>query len=76
MTVDVEYEKRSVTLPKTLVEDVKERVGKREFSAYVARAIKRQLQSDALDEAIAEMEAKHGPVDEAEVEAIMARLNS
>jgi hypothetical protein len=40
----------------------------------VAGAVARQLERDALDEAISRMEAAHGAVDEDEVAAIMARL--
>ena len=36
--------------------------------------VERQLQRDALDELLADMEAEHGPVDEGEVEQIMGRL--
>lgn len=50
------------------------RVGARGFSAYVAQAVARQLERDALDDALARMEAEHGPVDENEVLEIMGRL--
>ena len=66
--------KHSVTMPIATSNDVRSRVGSRGFSAYVASAVARQLERDALDEVLARMEAKHGPVDEAEVEAILKRL--
>ena len=74
MSVPVGMEKHSVTIPAATSEDVRARVGKRGFSAYVADAVARQLQRDALDDIIARKEAKNGPVDEQAVAAIMARL--
>jgi len=61
-------------MPVETSEGVRSRVGSRGFSAYVAEAVARQLERDALDDVLARMEAKHGPVDEAEVAAIMERL--
>ena len=67
-------EKHSVSMPASLSEEVRDRVGTRGFSAYVTKAVARQLQRDALDEAIGRMEEKHGPVDEARVGEILSRL--
>lgn len=67
-------EKHSVTMPAVTSEGVRSRVGARGFSSYVAGAVARQLERDALDDLIAQMVAEHGPVDEAEVAAIMVRL--
>jgi hypothetical protein len=69
-------EKHSVTMPAETSEGVRSRVGSRGFSAYVAGAVARQLERDALDDILAQMEAEHGPVDEAEVAAIMDRLTA
>lgn len=69
-------EKHSVTMPAETSEGVRARVGARGFSGYVAAAVARQLERDALDDALARMEAEHGPVDEAEVAAIMERLTA
>ena len=69
-------EKHSVSMPASISEGVRSRVGARGFSAYVASAVARQLERDALDEALARMEAEHGPVDEADVDAVLARLSS
>jgi len=74
MARTLQHEKKSVSLPRAIIEDVRSRVGGREFSAYVATAVARQLQRDALDDVIAQMEAKHGPVDEQAVAAIAARV--
>ncbi|HWC24636.1 MAG TPA: CopG family transcriptional regulator [Flexivirga sp.] len=69
-------EKHSVTMPAETSQAVRSRVGARGFSAYVAEAVARQLERDALDDLLAEMTAQHGPVDEAEVAAIMDRLTA
>lgn len=75
MVVDTpDLEKKSITIPRTTVAGVNARVGARGFSAYVSGAVARQLERDALAEALARMEAAHGPVDEAEVAAILERL--
>jgi len=67
-------EKHSISMPSETSEEVRARVGKRGFSAYVSSAVARQLERDALDETIARLEAEHGPADEAEVAALMARF--
>jgi hypothetical protein len=69
-------EKHSVTMPSATSEGVRARVGSRGFSAYVAGAVARQLERDALHDALAQMEAEHGPVDDDEVTAIMSRLTA
>lgn len=51
---------------------MRQRVGKGEFSHYVAEAVARQLELDLLAELAALLEAEHGPVPEeflAEAEA-------
>lgn len=67
-------EKHSITMPAETSQGVRSRVGARGFSGYVATAVARQLERDALDELIARMEAEHGPVDEDQVAGIMQRL--
>lgn len=64
--------KVSVSLPEGLTEAVRQRVGKGEFSQYVAEAVARQLEFDLLAELAELLEAEHGPVPEdllAEAEA-------
>jgi Arc/MetJ-type ribon-helix-helix transcriptional regulator len=64
--------KVSVSLPEGLTAAVQQRVGKGEFSHYVAEAVARQLELDLLGELAALLEAEHGPVPEeflAEAEA-------
>lgn len=67
-------EKHSITMPAATSEGVRARAGSRGFSSYVAEAVARQLERDALDDALARMEAEHGPVDEDEVSEILGRL--
>lgn len=74
MSTGTAHLKHSITLPAETSEAVTARVGRREFSAYVARATARQLERDALDDLIAVAEAEHGPVDQTEVAAILTRL--
>lgn len=69
-------EKRSVLMPATVCKGVRARSGLRGFSAYVAGAVARQLERDALDDMLERLDAEHGAVDEGEVAAIMARLVS
>lgn len=63
-------------MPAVTTEAVVARVGTEGFSAYVAEAVSRQLQRDALGDILAQMDTQHGPADEAEVAAIMERLRS
>lgn len=67
-------EKHSITMPTSTSSGVRSRVGRRGFSAYVSSAVARQLERDALDDLLAQMETEHGPVDEAEVAAIIDRI--
>lgn len=68
-------EKHSVTIPTEVSQGVRARVGGgRGFSAYVSAAVARQLERDALDEAVGALESEHGPVDEVEVAKLMERL--
>ncbi len=74
MSAAAGIEKHSVSMPVSTSEGVRARAGSRGFSAYVAGAVARQLERDALDDVLQDMEAEHGAVDEGEVAAIMARL--
>jgi len=56
--------KVSVSLPEGLTAAVQQRVGKGEFSHYVADAVARQLELDLLTELAALLEAEHGPIPE------------
>ena len=71
-----EYVKVSISMPSDMVAGLKEKVGAGGVSAYVTEAVKVQLQMDMLDEVLADMEAKHGPVDAQKVREIEERYFS
>lgn len=56
--------KVSVSMPEDLTAAVQQRVGRGEFSQYVAEAVARQLELDLLNDLAATLEAEHGPVPE------------
>jgi Arc/MetJ-type ribon-helix-helix transcriptional regulator len=56
--------KVSVSLPEGLTAAVQQRVGKGEFSHYVAEAVARQLELDLLAELATLLDAEHGPIPE------------
>lgn len=69
-------QKYSITMPSDLAEAAKRRSGPSGFSAYVAAAVRRQIERDNLSELVAVSVADHGPIDEAEIEAKRARLRA
>ncbi|WP_017595269.1 hypothetical protein [Nocardiopsis potens] len=52
----------SLSLPEGTAEAIRERIGKREFSAFVAEAVERELRGRILDEYLADQECRYGPV--------------
>ena len=50
-------------MPRSVVRQVQERVGPREFSQFVTEAVRWRLQRAALDDYLAEAEAQNGPPD-------------
>ena len=54
--------KVSISMPETLIKEVRERVGSGSVSAYVTKAVQRQLERDNLADLIAEFETEHGPI--------------
>ncbi|KPI02330.1 hypothetical protein OK074_5331 [Actinobacteria bacterium OK074] len=58
----------SLSLPEGTAEAIRQRVGKREFSAFIAAAVERELRGQILDEYLADYERRKGPVSEREKE--------
>jgi hypothetical protein len=61
-TVSDRVRKVSVSMPDSLIRQVKERVGSGSFSRYVTEAVMRQIQMDNLDDLIADYVSRHGPL--------------
>ena len=57
-----EYAKVSVSLPAPLVERIKEKVGSRGVSRYVAQALEHEERREALREWLADQDRAYGPV--------------
>ncbi|WP_216631048.1 hypothetical protein [Nocardiopsis coralli] len=53
--------KYSVTLPEDLAEDARSRSGGAGLSAYVTRAVRREIERERLAELLEAMEAENGP---------------
>ena len=58
----------SLSLPEGTTEAIRRRVGKREFSSFIAAAVERELRGQILDEYLADYERRSGPISEAERE--------
>ncbi|MFF1306465.1 hypothetical protein [Streptomyces sp. NPDC058307] len=58
----------SPSLPEGTAEAIRQRVGKREFSAFLTEAVKRELRGRLLDEYLADYEHRKGPISEQEQE--------
>jgi len=58
----------SLSLPEGTAEAIRQRVGRREFSAFITAAVERELRGQILDEYLAEYERRNGPVSAAEQE--------
>lgn len=56
--------KVSVSLPQDVVQEVRARVGQREFSSYVAEAVEQRLRLQMLGEIVDDYVSRHGPVSE------------
>jgi hypothetical protein len=64
----------SVSLHRGTVDWIRERTGKREFSAYVEAALDRQIAFDKLDELIEDYTKEHGEFTEEELARAHASL--
>lgn len=56
----------SLSLPEGTAEEIRRRVGKREFSAFVASAVERELRGLLLDEYLIDYEQRNGPIPDSE----------
>jgi Arc/MetJ family transcription regulator len=54
--------KVSLSIDEDVLVEARERAGRRELSAYVTDALRRQLQHDRLGKLLAEMAAESGPI--------------
>lgn len=54
----------SLSLPEGTAEAIRVRVGKREFSAFIAEAVERELRGQILDEYLADYENRKVPLSE------------
>jgi len=61
--------KYSITMPRDIAEAARSRSGPSGLSAYVAAAVRRQIERDNLNDLIAVSEADHGPISDEEVDA-------
>ncbi|MDX3711194.1 hypothetical protein [Streptomyces europaeiscabiei] len=52
----------SLSLPEGTAEAIRQRVGKREFSAFITEAVERELRGRVLDEYLADYEQRKGPI--------------
>jgi len=57
-----EFAKVSVSLPSPLVERIKQKVGARGVSRYVAHALEQEERREALRAWLADQDRQHGPV--------------
>lgn len=65
----------SLSLPEGTAEAIRRRVGKREFSAFIAAAVERELRGQILDEYLADYERRSGPISESERERARGLLD-
>ncbi|MDQ1306985.1 MAG: hypothetical protein QG671_2817 [Actinomycetota bacterium] len=62
-------QKYSITMPRDVAEAARARGGPSGLSAYVAAAVRRQIERDNLNDLITVCEADHGPITAEEIEA-------
>jgi hypothetical protein len=58
----VTVSKVSLSIEADVLEEARERAGRRELSSYVTDALRRQLQHDRIEELLAEMDTRSGPI--------------
>jgi hypothetical protein len=63
-------EKLSVSMPHKLASAARKRAGRRGLSSFVARAVARELEREALGEFLDELDRTLGPVPDAELKRV------
>jgi hypothetical protein len=63
-------EKLSISMPHKLASAARKRAGRRGLSSFIARAVARELEHEALGEFLDELDAVLGPVPEAELKRV------
>ena len=63
-------EKLSVSMPHKLASAARKRAGRRGLSSFVARAVARELEREALGEFLDELDKTLGPVPDAEIKRV------
>lgn len=75
MSVSVEYEKRSITVPRDVLEEADRVRPKGSFSSYVADALRQQVRRDKLRQLVAELEAETEPISPEEYDRALQELS-
>jgi hypothetical protein len=65
-------EKLSITMPQKLATAARKRAGRRGLSSFVARAVARELEREALGQFLDELDEVLGPVPEQELKRVRA----
>jgi hypothetical protein len=63
-------EKLSISMPHKIASAARKRAGRRGLSSFVARAVARELEREALGEFLDEMDEAFGPVPEPELKRV------
>jgi hypothetical protein len=63
-------EKLSISMPLKLARAARKRAGRRGLSSFVARAVARELEREALGQFLHELDDRLGPVPEAELKRV------
>jgi len=63
-------EKLSISMPRKLVSAARKRAGRRGLSAFVAQAVARELEREALGDFLDELDSTLGAVPEAELKRV------
>ncbi len=65
----------TVTIDEETFDELKQRVGPGELSAYVVEALRHRLRIDPIEELLAQLDSIHGPLTEGDLEQGVAWLS-